>query len=189
LLREEVTAEEIAEIVSKWTGVPVARLLEGEREKLLKLEDVLHERVIGQDEAVTLVAEAILRARANIKDPRRPIGSFLFLGPTGVGKTELARTLAATLFDSEDAMLRMTCPNTWRSTRSAASSARPRLRRLRPGRPAHGSRPPPPLQRCAFRRDRKGAPDVFNVLLQVMDDGRITDCKALGGLQEHRSSS
>ena len=107
LFKEEVSAEEIAEVVSKWSGVPVTRLVEGEKEKLLRLEDVLHQRVIGQDEAVTLVTEAILRARSGIKDPRRPVGSFLFLGPTGVGKTELAKTLAETLFDTEAAMVRI----------------------------------------------------------------------------------
>jgi ATP-dependent Clp protease ATP-binding subunit ClpB len=107
LLREEVTEEEIAGIVSRWTGIPVARLVEGEREKLLKLDEILHQRVIGQDEAVQLVADAVIRARAGIKDPRRPIGSFIFLGPTGVGKTELARTLAESLFDSEENMVRI----------------------------------------------------------------------------------
>jgi ATP-dependent Clp protease ATP-binding subunit ClpB len=107
LLREEVTEEEIAEIVSRWTGIPVSRLMEGEREKLLHLDDVLHERVIGQDEAVRAVADAVIRSRSGLKDPRRPIGSFLFLGPTGVGKTELARTLAEALFDTEDNMVRI----------------------------------------------------------------------------------
>ena len=107
LFKEEVSGEEIAEIVAKWTGVPVTRLLEGDKEKLLRLEDTLHKRVIGQDEAVILVTEAILRARSGIKDPRRPVGSFLFLGPTGVGKTELAKALAETLFDTESAMVRI----------------------------------------------------------------------------------
>lgn len=107
LLREAVTEEEIADIVSRWTGVPVSRLVEGERDKLLRLEDTLHERVVGQDEAVRLVADAVLRARAGIKDPNRPIGSFLFLGPTGVGKTELAKALAVSLFDREDGMIRI----------------------------------------------------------------------------------
>ena len=107
LLREEVTEEEIAEIVSKWTGIPVARLVEGEREKLLRLPEILHRRVVGQNEAVELVSDAVLRARSGINDPRRPIGSFIFLGPTGVGKTELARTLAETLFDSEENMIRI----------------------------------------------------------------------------------
>src|SRR4051794_36589755 len=107
LLREEGTADEIAEIVARWTGIPVARLMEGERQKLLRLDEILHERVIGQDQAVNLVADAVIRARSGIKDPRRPIGSFIFLGPTGVGKTELSRALAASLFDSEDNMVRL----------------------------------------------------------------------------------
>ncbi|MFB9785522.1 AAA family ATPase, partial [Rhodococcus baikonurensis] len=107
LLREVVTEDEIAEIVAAWTGIPVARLQEGEREKLLKLDEILHERVVGQDEAVQLVADAVIRARSGIRDPRRPIGSFIFLGPTGVGKTELAKTLASALFDSEDNMVRL----------------------------------------------------------------------------------
>src|SRR5262249_3098612 len=107
LLREEVTEAEIAEIVSRWTGIPVTRLVEGERDKLLRLESILPERVVGQDEAVRLVADAVLRARAGIKDPRRPIGSFIFLGPTGVGKTELAKSLAQALFDSEQNIIRI----------------------------------------------------------------------------------
>ena len=107
ILKEEVTAEEIADIVARWTGVPVTKLVEGEREKLLRLQNILHERVIGQNEAVDAVSEAIMRARAGIKDPHRPIGSFLFLGPTGVGKTELAKTLAESLFDSEDNVVRI----------------------------------------------------------------------------------
>jgi ATP-dependent Clp protease ATP-binding subunit ClpB len=107
LLREVVTEDEIAAIVSRWTGIPVSRLKEGEREKLLRLDEILHERVVGQDEAVQLVADAIIRARSGIKDPRRPIGSFIFLGPTGVGKTELARALAAALFDTEENMVRI----------------------------------------------------------------------------------
>src|SRR5262249_46820352 len=107
LLRQEVTEDEIAQIVSRWTGIPVTRLVEGEREKLLKLDEILHRRVVGQDEAVQLVADAVIRARSGIKDPRRPIGSFLFLGPTGVGKTELAKTLAEALFDSEENLVRI----------------------------------------------------------------------------------
>jgi len=176
LLREEVTAEEIAEIVSKWTGVPVARLLEGEREKLLKLEDVLHERVIGQDEAVTLVAEAILRARANIKDPRRPIGSFLFLGPTGGGKTELARTLAATLFDSEDAMLRIDMSEYMeKHSVSRLIGAPPGYVGYDQGGQLTEAVRRRPYSVVLFDEIEKAHPDVFNVLLQVMDDGRITD--------------
>jgi ATP-dependent Clp protease ATP-binding subunit ClpB len=107
LLQEEVTADEIAEVVSRWTGIPVARLLEGEKEKLLRLDQILHERVVGQDEAVQAVADAVIRARSGLKDPKRPIGSFIFLGPTGVGKTELGRALAESLFDSENNMVRI----------------------------------------------------------------------------------
>ena len=107
LLREEVTEDEIADIVARWTGIPVTKLVEGEREKFLRLESILHERVVGQNEAVELVSDAVLRARAGIKDPKRPIGSFIFLGPTGVGKTELAKALAQSLFDSEEQMIRI----------------------------------------------------------------------------------
>src|SRR5204863_6681691 len=107
LLQEEVTPDEIAEVVSRWTGIPVSRLLEGEKEKLRRLDQILHERVVGQDEAVAAVADAVIRARSGLKDPKRPIGSFIFLGPTGVGKTELARALAESLFDSEDNMIRI----------------------------------------------------------------------------------
>src|SRR4029453_12656275 len=107
LLREEGTEDEIAEIVARWTGIPVARLMEGERDKLLRLDQILHERVVGQDEAVVLVSDAVIRARAGVKDPRRPIGSFIFLGPTGVGKTELSKALAESLFDSEDNIVRL----------------------------------------------------------------------------------
>jgi ATP-dependent Clp protease ATP-binding subunit ClpB len=107
LLQEEVTAEEIAEVISRWTGIPVSRLVEGEKDKLLRLDQILHERVIGQDEAVQAVSDAVIRARSGLKDPKRPIGSFIFLGPTGVGKTELARALAGSLFDSEDNIVRI----------------------------------------------------------------------------------
>jgi len=124
LLREVVTEDEIAGIVSRWTGIPLARLQEGEREKLLALDKILQERVIGQGEAVQLVADAVIRARSGIKDPRRPIGSFIFLGPTGVGKTELAKSLAAALFDTEDNMVRIDMSNTRSGTRSAGCSAR-----------------------------------------------------------------
>ena len=126
ILKEEVTAEEIADIVARWTGVPVTKLIEGEREKILRLQNILHERVIGQNEAVDAVSEAIMRARAGIKDPHRPIGSFLFLGPTGVGKTELAKTLAESLFDSENNVVRidmseygeaLCCPLDWCTSR------------------------------------------------------------------------
>ncbi|CAA6694115.1 MULTISPECIES: ATP-dependent chaperone ClpB [unclassified Lentimonas] len=176
LLKEEVSQEEIAGIVSKWTGVPVTRLVEGEREKLLRLGEVLHESVVGQDEAVTLVSEAILRARAGIKDPRRPIGSFLFLGPTGVGKTELARTLAETLFDSADNIVRLDMSE-YMEKHSVA-----RLIGAPPGYVGYdeGGQLTEAVRRkpysvVLFDEIEKAHPDVFNVLLQVMDDGRITD--------------
>jgi ATP-dependent Clp protease ATP-binding subunit ClpB len=176
LMKEEVSQEEIADIVSKWTGVPVTRLVEGEREKILRLDEVLHESVIGQDEAVTLVSEAILRARAGIKDPRRPIGSFLFLGPTGVGKTELARTLAETLFDSADNIVRLDMSE-YMEKHSVA-----RLIGAPPGYVGYdeGGQLTEAVRRkpysvVLFDEIEKAHPDVFNVLLQVMDDGRITD--------------
>ncbi len=178
LLKEEVSQEEIADIVSKWTGVPVTRLVEGEKEKLLRLEEVLHHRVIGQEEAVSLVSEAILRARAGIKDPRRPIGSFLFLGPTGVGKTELARTLAQTLFDSEENIVRIDMSE-YMEKHSVA-----RLIGAPPGYVGYdaGGQLTEAVRRkpysvVLFDEIEKAHPDVFNVLLQVMDDGRITDAQ------------
>ena len=178
LLKEEVSQEEIAEIVAKWTGVPVTRLVEGEKEKLLRLEDVLHERVVGQHEAVTLVTEAILRARAGIKDPRRPIGSFLFLGPTGVGKTELARSLAETLFDTEDNIVRVDM------SEYMEKHAVARLIGAPPGYVGYdeGGQLTEAVRRkpysvVLFDEIEKAHPDVFNVLLQVMDDGRITDAQ------------
>lgn len=176
LMKEEVSQEEIADIVSRWTGVPVKRLVEGEREKLLRLGDVLHESVVGQDEAVELVSEAILRARAGIKDPRRPIGSFLFLGPTGVGKTELARTLAETLFDSVDNIVRLDMSE-YMEKHSVA-----RLIGAPPGYVGYdeGGQLTEAVRRkpysvVLFDEIEKAHPDVFNALLQVMDDGRITD--------------
>jgi ATP-dependent Clp protease ATP-binding subunit ClpB len=178
LFKEEVSQEEIAEVVAKWTGVPVTRLVEGEKEKLLRLESVLHERVIGQDEAVTLVTEAILRARSGIKDPRRPVGSFLFLGPTGVGKTELAKTLAETLFDTEAAMVRIDMSE-YMEKHSVA-----RLIGAPPGYVGYdeGGQLTEAVRRkpfavVLFDEIEKAHPDVFNVLLQVLDDGRITDAQ------------
>ena len=176
LFKEEVSEEEIAEVVSKWSGVPVTRLVEGEKDKLLRLEDVLHQRVIGQHEAVTLVTEAILRARSGIKDPRRPVGSFLFLGPTGVGKTELAKTLAETLFDTEAAMVRIDMSE-YMEKHSVA-----RLIGAPPGYVGYdeGGQLTEAVRRkpyavILFDEIEKAHPDVFNVLLQVLDDGRITD--------------
>ncbi|MFH1497408.1 MAG: AAA family ATPase, partial [Verrucomicrobiota bacterium] len=178
LFKEEVSAEEVAEIVAKWSGVPVTRLVEGEKEKLLRLADTLHERVIGQDEAVQLVTDAILRARAGIKDPSRPVGSFLFLGPTGVGKTELAKTLAETLFDSEAAMIRIDMSE-YMEKHSVA-----RLIGAPPGYIGYdeGGQLTEAVRRkpyavILFDEIEKAHPDVFNVLLQVLDDGRITDAQ------------
>ena len=176
LLKEEVSPDEIAEIVSRWTGVPVSRLLEGEKEKLLRLEDVLHERVVGQDEAVTAVSEAILRARSGIKDPRRPIGSFLFLGPTGVGKTELAKTLAASLFDSEDAIIRIDMSEYMEKHAVARLiGAPPGYVGYEEGGQLSEAVRRKPYSVILFDEIEKAHPDVFNVLLQVLDDGRITD--------------
>ena len=176
LLREEVTEEEIADIVSRWTGIPVSRLVEGEKEKLLKLDKILHERVIGQDEAVQLVADAVIRARAGIKDPKRPIGSFIFLGPTGVGKTELAKTLAATLFDSEDNIVRIDM------SESMEKFAVSRLIGAPPGYVGYeeGGQLTEAVRRkpysvVLFDEIEKAHSDVFNILLQILDDGRITD--------------
>ncbi|GAB1488940.1 ATP-dependent chaperone ClpB [Opitutaceae bacterium] len=176
LFKEEVSSEEVAEIVAKWSGIPVTRLVEGEKEKLLRLGDTLHERVIGQEEAVRLTGEAILRARAGIKDPRRPVGSFLFLGPTGVGKTELAKTLAETLFDSEAAMIRIDM------SEYMEKHSVPRLIAAPPGYVGYdeGGQLSEAVRRkpyavVLFDEIEKAHPDVFNVLLQVLDDGRITD--------------
>ena len=178
LVKEEVSQEEIAEIVAKWTGIPVARLVEGEKQKLLRLEEVLHRRVIGQDEAVTLATEAILRARSGIKDPRRPIGSFLFLGPTGVGKTELAKALAESLFDSEAALIRIDM------SEYMEKHAVSRLLGAPPGYVGYdeGGQLTEAVRRkpyavILFDEVEKAHPDVFNVLLQVLDDGRITDAQ------------
>ena len=176
LLREEVTDNEIAEIVSNWTGVPVTRLVEGEREKLLRLDEILHRRVIGQDEAVGLVADAVIRARSGIKDPRRPIGSFLFLGPTGVGKTELAKTLAEALFDTEDNMVRIDMSEYMeRHTVSRLVGAPPGYVGHEDGGQLTESVRRKPYAVVLFDEIEKAHRDVFNVLLQILDDGRITD--------------
>ena len=176
LLRDRVTEEEIARIVGRWTGIPVARLMEGEREKLLHLEDVLHERVIGQDEAVTKVAEAILRSRAGIQDPNRPLGSFLFLGPTGVGKTELAKALAQALFDDEKNMVRIDMSEYMEKfSVSRLIGAPPGYVGYDEGGQLTEAVRRHPYCVVLFDEVEKAHPDVFNVLLQVLDDGRITD--------------
>ncbi len=176
MVKDEVTAEEIAQVVSRWTGVPVSRMLEGEREKLLKMEERLSKRVIGQDEAVRAVSDAVRRNRAGLGDPNRPIGSFLFLGPTGVGKTELCKALAEFLFDDEDAMVRIDMSE-FMEQHSVA-----RLIGAPPGYVGYeeGGRLTEAVRRrpyCVILFDEveKAHRDVFNVLLQVLDDGRLTD--------------
>ncbi|MCO6432657.1 MAG: ATP-dependent chaperone ClpB [Deltaproteobacteria bacterium] len=176
LLREEVTEEEIAEIISRWTGIPVTRLVESEKEKLLKLDQVLHQRVIGQDEAVRYVADAVLRARAGIKDPRRPIGSFIFLGPTGVGKTELAKTLAQTLFDSEENIVRIDMSEYMEKFAvSRLIGAPPGYVGYEEGGQLTEAVRRKPYSVVLFDEIEKAHQDVFNVLLQILDDGRVTD--------------
>ena len=176
LLRDKVTEEEIARIVGRWTGIPVSKLMEGEREKLLHLEDVLHERVIGQDEAVTKVSEAILRSRAGIQDPNRPLGSFLFLGPTGVGKTELAKALAQALFDDEKNMVRIDMSEYMEKfSVSRLIGAPPGYVGYDEGGQLTEAVRRHPYCVVLFDEVEKAHPDVFNVLLQVLDDGRITD--------------
>jgi ATP-dependent Clp protease ATP-binding subunit ClpB len=176
LIKEEVTEEEIAEVVSRWTGVPVARLVEGEKEKLLRLDETLHERVIGQDEAVQAVADSVIRARSGLKDPKRPIGSFIFLGPTGVGKTELARALAESLFDSEDNIIRIDM------SEYMEKHAVARLIGAPPGYVGYdeGGQLTEAVRRkpyavILFDEIEKAHHDVFNILLQILDDGRLTD--------------
>jgi len=176
LIKEEVDEEDIAEIVSRWTGIPVSKLMEGEMQKLLRLEEELHKRVVGQEEAVRAVADAVVRARAGIKDPRRPIGSFLFLGPTGVGKTELARALAATLFDSEDNIIRMDMSEYMeKHTVARLIGAPPGYIGYEEGGQLTEAVRRKPYSVVLLDEIEKAHPDVFNVLLQVLDDGRLTD--------------
>ncbi|MBW2009461.1 MAG: ATP-dependent chaperone ClpB, partial [Deltaproteobacteria bacterium] len=176
LLREEVTEDEIAEIISRWTGIPVTRLMEGERDKVLRLDQILHQRVIGQDEAVQLVADAVIRARSGIKDPRRPIGTFIFLGPTGVGKTELAKTLAEALFDSEENMIRIDMSEYMeKHTVSRLIGAPPGYVGFEEGGQLTEAVRRKPYSVILFDEIEKAHHDVFNVLLQIFDDGRLTD--------------
>ncbi|MBQ0139732.1 MAG: AAA family ATPase [Kurthia sp.] len=176
LLREDVTSEEIANIVSRWTGIPVNKMLEGEREKLLRLKDTLHERVIGQDDAVRLVSEAVWRARAGIQDPNKPIGSFLFLGPTGVGKTELAKALAAQLFDSEDHFVRIDMSEYMeKHSVSRLVGAPPGYIGYEEGGQLTEAVRRNPYSVILLDEIEKAHPDVANILLQILDDGRITD--------------
>src|SRR5207244_677534 len=177
-IKEEVDEEDIAEVVSRWTHIPVSKLLEGEVQKLLQLPELLHKRVIGQDEAVQAVAEAVVRARSGLKDPNRPIGSFIFLGPTGVGKTELARALAEFLFDDEHAMVRIDM------SEYMEKHAVSRLIGAPPGYVGYeeGGQLTEQVRRrpyavVLFDEIEKAHPDVFNILLQIMDDGRLTDGK------------
>ena len=176
LLRDKVTEEEISKIVSKWTGIPVSKLVEGEVQKLIKLEQILHKSVIGQNEAVKKVSEAILRSRAGIQDPNRPIGSFLFLGPTGVGKTELAKTLAKTLFDDEKNLIRIDMSEYMEKfSTSRLIGAPPGYVGFEDGGQLTEAVRRKPYSVILFDEIEKAHPDVFNVLLQVLDDGRVTD--------------
>lgn len=178
LLREEVTDNEIADIVSHWTGIQVSRLMEGEREKLLHLEEILHERIVGQDEAVISVSDAVIRARAGIKDPNRPIGSFIFLGPTGVGKTELAKALAAALFDSEEHIIRLDMSEYMeKHTVSRLVGAPPGYVGYEEGGQLTEAVRRKPYSVLLLDEVEKAHPDVFNVLLQLLDDGRLTDAQ------------
>ena len=168
--------DDVAEIVAKWTGIPVTRLLESEREKLLRLNEQLHERVVGQDEAVTAVADAVLRARAGLADPARPTGSFIFLGPTGVGKTELSKALAEALFDTEDNMVRLDMSEYMeKHSVSRLIGAPPGYVGYDEGGQLTEAVRRKPYSVILFGEIEKAHPDVFNTLLQLLDDGRLTD--------------
>ena len=176
LLRNKVTDDEIAEIISRWTGIPVTKLMEGEREKILHLKEILHKRVIGQDEAVQDVSESIMRSRAGISDPKKPIGSFMFLGPTGVGKTELAKSLAESLFDDEHNMIRIDMSEYMEKySVSRLIGAPPGYVGYEEGGQLTEAVRRKPYSVVLFDEIEKAHPDVFNILLQVLDDGRITD--------------
>ena len=176
MLKEEVDEEDIAEVVGRWTGIPVSRLMEGEIQKLIQMEERLHQRVVGQDEAITAVANAIRRARAGLQDPNRPLGSFIFLGPTGVGKTELARALAEFLFDDEQAMIRIDMSEYQeKHTVSRLIGAPPGYVGYEEGGQLTEAVRRRPYSVVLFDEIEKAHPDVFNVLLQLLDDGRLTD--------------
>jgi ATP-dependent Clp protease ATP-binding subunit ClpB len=176
LLKEEVTEEEIAEIISKWTGIPITKLIENDKEKLLRLDTILHQRVIGQEEAVTAVADAVIRARSGLKDPQKPIGSFIFLGPTGVGKTELAKALAESLFDSEDNIIRIDMSEYMeKHTVARLIGAPPGYVGYEEGGQLTEAVRRKPYSIILFDEIEKAHHDVFNIFLQILDDGRLTD--------------
>ncbi len=178
IMKEEIDAEDIAEIVAKWTGIPVSRMLQSERQKLLHIEEELHARVIGQNEAVTAVSDAVKRSRAGMGDMKRPIGSFIFLGPTGVGKTELARTLADYLFDDDEAMIRIDMSEYMEShTVSRLVGAPPGYVGYEEGGQLTEAVRRKPFSVLLLDEIEKAHPDVFNILLQILDEGRLTDSK------------